>query len=87
MFNRNPHKDRLSDGSNGQIKQGLAKQHNRKFKLYKSLVTSILLYGCESLTLLAYFEKKIQAFVTQCLRKRVHMFYIEHETSDSGQEH
>ena len=34
-----------------------------KFKLYKSLVTSILLYGCETWTLLADSEKKrIQAF-------------------------
>ena len=29
-----------------------------KFKLYKSLVTSILLNGCEIGTLLAYSEKK-----------------------------
>ena len=29
-----------------------------KFKLYKSLVTSILLYGCETWTLLADCEKK-----------------------------
>ena len=28
-----------------------------KFKLYKSLVTSILLYGCETWTLLANSEK------------------------------
>ena len=41
-----------------------------KFKLYKSLVTSILLYGCETWTLLADSEKKkkkkrIQAFETK----------------------
>ena len=36
-----------------------------KFKLYKSLVTSILLYGCETWTMLADAEKKrIQAFRT-----------------------
>ena len=29
-----------------------------KFKLYKSLVTSILLYGCKTWTLFAYSEKK-----------------------------
>ena len=39
-----------------------------KFKLYKSLVTSILLYGCETWTLLADSEKRIQAFKTKCLR-------------------
>ena len=31
-----------------------------KFKLYKYLVTSILLYGCETLTLLADFVKRNQ---------------------------
>ena len=40
-----------------------------KFKLYKSLVTSIHLYGCETWTLLADSEKWIQAFVTKCMRK------------------
>ena len=35
-----------------------------KFKLYKSLVTSILLYGCKTWPLLADFEKRIQAFET-----------------------
>ena len=29
-----------------------------EFKLYKSLVTSILLYGCETWILLAYSEKR-----------------------------
>ena len=43
-----------------------------KFKLYKSLVTSILLYGCETWTLLAGSEKRIQAFKTKCLRKFLH---------------
>ena len=33
-----------------------------KFKLYKSLVTSILLYGCDTWTLLADSEQRIQAF-------------------------
>ena len=31
-------------------------------KLYKSLVTTILLYGCETWTLLADSQKRIQAF-------------------------
>ena len=39
-----------------------------KFKLHKSLVTSILLYGCETWTLLADSEERIQAFKTKCMR-------------------
>ena len=35
-----------------------------KFMFYKSLVTSILLYGCETWTLLADSEKRTQAFET-----------------------
>ena len=42
-------------------------QFTSKLKLYKSLVTSILLYGCETLTLLADSEEEIQTFVTKCL--------------------
>ncbi|PIK33493.1 endonuclease-reverse transcriptase [Apostichopus japonicus] len=40
-----------------------------KFRLYTSLVVSILLYGCEAWTLLAESERQIQAFETKCLRK------------------
>ena len=40
-----------------------------KFKLYKSLLTSILLCGCESWTLLADSEERIQAFETKCMKK------------------
>ena len=43
---RNPHQDLLSNGSNGQSKQGLPKQHHKfasKFKLYKSLDISALM--------------------------------------------
>ena len=55
-----------------------------KFKLYKFLVTFILLYCCETWTLLADSEKKkrIQAFETKCLRKLLHIFYLEHKTND-----
>ena len=35
-----------------------------KLKFYKSLVTSILLCGCETRTLLADSEKRVQAFET-----------------------
>ena len=36
-----------------------------KLQLYKSLVTSILLYGCQTWTLLDDSEKEILAFETQ----------------------
>ena len=55
-----------------------------KFKLYKSLVTSILFYDCETWTLLAHSEKKrkIQAFETKCLRELLLISYSEHQTND-----
>ena len=59
-----------------------------KFKLYEPLVTSILLYGCETWTLLTDFgkkkrkEKKIQMFETKCLRKLLRISYVEHRTND-----
>ena len=52
-----------------------------QFKLYKSLVTFILLYGCETWTLLADSEKGIQAFETKCLRKFPCISYLEHKTN------
>ena len=53
-----------------------------KFKLYKSLVISILLYGCETWTLLAETERRIQAFENKCLRKLLHISYWEHKTNE-----
>ena len=53
-----------------------------KFQLFKSLVVSILLYGCETWTLMADDERRIQAFETKCLRKLLRISYREHETND-----
>ena len=54
-----------------------------KFKLCKSLVTSILLFGCETWTLLADSGKKmIQAFETKCLRKLLCISHLEHKTDE-----
>ena len=53
-----------------------------KFKLYKSLVTSIFLYGCETWTLLVDSEKRIQAFKTKCMRKFLRVSYLEHKTNE-----
>ena len=52
------------------------------FKLYKSLVTSILLCGCETWTQLADSEERMQAFETKCLNKLLCMFYLEYKTND-----
>ena len=52
------------------------------FKLYESLVTSVLLYGCETWTLLADSDKNIQDFQTKCSRKHFRIFYLEHKTND-----
>ena len=47
-----------------------------KIKLYESLVTSILLYGCQTWTLLADSEKRVQ------VRKFLRISYLEHKTND-----
>ena len=43
---------------------------------------SELLYGCETWTLHAAFEKGIQAFETKCLRKLLRISYLEYKTND-----
>ena len=53
-----------------------------KFKLCKSLLTSVLLYGCEIWTLLADSENRIQAFKTECMRKLLCISYLVHKTND-----
>ena len=53
-----------------------------KFRLYKSLVVSILLYRCESRTLLADTEKRLQAFENKCMRKLLQISYTEHRTNE-----
>ena len=48
-----------------------------KCKLYKPLITSILLCGCETWTLPADSEEKNQALETKCLKKLLHVSYLE----------
>ena len=52
-----------------------------KYRLYKSLVLSILLYGCETWTLLAKTEKRIRAFEVKSMRKLLLISYVEHRTN------
>ena len=54
-----------------------------KFKLYKSFLTSMFLYGCKTWSLLADPKKKrIQAFESKCPKKLLRISYLEHETND-----
>lgn len=53
-----------------------------KFRLYKSLVVSVLLYGCETWTLLADMERRLQAFETKCLRRLLGISYLDRKTND-----
>ena len=53
-----------------------------KVKLYKSLVTSIALYGCESWTLNSESERRIQAFEMKCLRRILGVSYRERKTNE-----
>ena len=53
-----------------------------KFRLYRSLVLSVFLYGCEAWTLYAETEKRIQAFEFKCLRKLLRISYMEHKTNE-----
>ena len=45
-------------------------------------MVSILLYGCESWTLTAELEKKIQAFETKCFRRLLHISWTERKTKE-----
>ncbi|GFS07815.1 endonuclease-reverse transcriptase, partial [Elysia marginata] len=51
-----------------------------------SLVSSILTYGCETWTLLADTERRIQAFENKCLRKLLRISYKDHVTNESVRE-
>ncbi|GFR75435.1 endonuclease-reverse transcriptase, partial [Elysia marginata] len=57
-----------------------------KHKLFRSLVISILTYGCETWTLLADTERRIQAFQNKCLRKLLRISYKNHVTNESVRE-
>ena len=53
-----------------------------KLKLYRALVKTIVLYGCETWTLLAVTENKLQAFENKCMRKILRISYMEHKTNE-----
>jgi len=53
-----------------------------KISLYRSLVISILLYGCETWTLRAEDERRLNAFETKSFRKILRISYRERRTNE-----
>ena len=47
-----------------------------------SLVISIFLYACESWTLTAELEKRVQAFEMRCYRRLLNSSYKDHVTNE-----
>ena len=52
-----------------------------KIRLMRSLVTSIFLYACDSWTLTAELQRRIQAIEMRCNRKILHISYKDHVTN------
>ena len=52
-----------------------------KVRLMHSLVTSIFLYACESWTLTAELQRRIQSMEMRCYRKILHISYKDHVTN------
>ena len=55
-----------------------------KIRLMYSLVTSIFLFACESLTLKAELQRRIQAMEARCYRKILHSPYKDHVTNEEA---
>ena len=53
-----------------------------KIQLICSLVTSIFLYACESWTLTADLQRRIQAWEMRCYRKILRISYKDHVTNE-----
>ena len=53
-----------------------------KVKLMRSLVSSIFLFACESLTLTAELMKRTQAFEMRCYRRLLNISYKDHVTNE-----
>ena len=48
----------------------------------RSLVTSIFMYACESLSLTAELQRRVQAMEMRCYRKILHISYKDHVTNE-----
>ena len=53
-----------------------------KIGLMRSLVISIFLYACESRSLTAELQRRIQAMEMRCCRKIPHISYKDHVTNE-----
>ena len=53
-----------------------------KIRLMRSLVTPIFLYACESWTLTAELQRRIQAVEMRCYRKILLILYKDHVTNE-----
>ena len=53
-----------------------------KTQLMHSLVTTIFLYACESWTLTAELQRRIQAMEMRCYRKILRISYKDHVTNE-----
>ena len=53
-----------------------------KLRLMRSLVIAIFLYACETWTLTAEIQRRIQATEMRCLRKILHISYLDHVTNE-----
>ena len=53
-----------------------------KIRLMRSLVSSIFLFACESWTLTAELQRRIQAMEMRCYRKILHISYKDHVTDE-----
>ena len=53
-----------------------------EIRLMRSLVTSIFLYACESWTLTAQLQRRIQAMEMRCYRKMLRISYKDHVTNE-----
>ena len=53
-----------------------------KIRLMRSLVTFIFLYACESWTLTAELQRRIQAMEMRCYRKILHISHKDHVTKE-----
>ena len=51
---------------------------NTRMRLLRALVTSVFLYGCETWTLNAEMEKRINAFEMNCMRRLLQVHYTSH---------
>ena len=53
-----------------------------KIRLMRSLLTFIFLYACESWTLTAELQRRIQAMEMRCYRKILYISYKNHATNE-----